>query len=352
MPSTPPQSRREFLWSAGTGVASAALTIGHPIRPPRGLPPPSRWAAKPVVVSSANSLRPVQKAYDLILAGADPLDAAVEGVKIQELDPADDSVGYGGLPNADGVVQLDASCMHGPTRRAGAVAALEGIKTPSEVAKLVLKYTDHVLLVGEGAKRFALSYGFKDEDLLTQHAREEWLRWRANRDPEDDYLDVPQGERLAQRPTGTINCDAVTPAGDIASVTTTSGLAWKIPGRVGDSPIIGAGQYCDNDAGAAGSTGRGEANIKACGGFLTVEFMRRGMKPTDACLETLKRVVRMTEARLLAPDGRPRFGLTYYAVNKRGEFGAASLYPGRFAVHDGTEARFQDTAPLYPSRPQ
>ncbi|MGH8698428.1 MAG: isoaspartyl peptidase/L-asparaginase, partial [Burkholderiales bacterium] len=238
------------------------------------------------------------------------------------------------------------------TRRAGAVAALEGIKTPSEIAKLVLKYTDHILLVGEGAKRFALSYGFKEEDLLTEHAREEWLRWRANRDPEDDYLDVPAGERLAQRATGTINCDAVTPAGEIASITTTSGLSWKIPGRVGDSPIIGAGQYCDNDVGAAGSTGRGEANIKACGGFLTVEFMRRGMKPTDACLETLKRVVRMTEQRLLAPDGRPRFGLTYYAVNKRGEFGSASLYPGRFAVHDGTGARFQDTAALYPSRPQ
>ncbi|MGH9260447.1 MAG: N(4)-(beta-N-acetylglucosaminyl)-L-asparaginase, partial [Acidimicrobiales bacterium] len=309
MPSSPPQSRREFLWSAG--MAGAALTIRHPIRPPR-VPPPSRWAAKPVVVTSANSLRPVQKAYELMVAGADPLDAAVEGVKIQELDPADDSVGYGGLPNADGVVQLDASCMHGPTRRAGAVAALEGIKTPSEIAKLVLKYTDHILLVGEGARRFALSYGFKEEDLLTEHAREEWLRWRANRDPEDDYLDVPAGERLAQRSTGTINCDAVTPAGEIASITTTSGLAWKIPGRVGDSPIIGAGQYCDNDVGAAGSTGRGEANIKACGGFLTVEFMRRGMKPTDACLETLKRVVRMTEQRLLAPDGRPRFGLTYY----------------------------------------
>jgi len=350
VPSLPP-SRRDFLRSAATGAAGAVLAIRHPIRPPRVLPP-SRWAAQPVVVTSANSLRPVQKAYELMVGGADPLDAAVEGVKIQELDPADDSVGYGGLPNADGVVQLDASCMHGPTRRAGAVAALEGIKTPSEIAKLVLKYTDHILLVGEGAKRFALSYGFKDEDLLTEHAREAWLRWRANRDPEDDFLDVPADERLAQRPTGTINCDAVTAAGEIASVTTTSGLAWKIPGRVGDSPIIGAGQYCDNDVGAAGSTGRGEANIKACGGFLTVELMRRGMKPTDACLETLKRVVRMTEARLLAPDGRPRFGLTYYAVNKRGEFGAASFYPGRFAVHDGTEARFQDAASLYPSRPR
>src|SRR5437867_244672 len=147
------------------------------MRPPRPLPPASCWAAKPVIVASENGLRGVQKAYDLILRGADPLDAVVEAVKIEELDPDDDSVGYGGLPNAAGVVQLDASCMHGPTKRAGAVGALEGIKTPSEVAKLVLKYTNHIFLVGEGAKRFALQYGFKDEDLLTEHAREAWLRW-------------------------------------------------------------------------------------------------------------------------------------------------------------------------------
>jgi N4-(beta-N-acetylglucosaminyl)-L-asparaginase len=340
-------SRREFLSATGTLAAGAALTVPHPMRPPRPLPPVSRWAAKPVAVSSANGLRTVQKAFDFLMQGADTLDAAVEGVKIQELDPNDTSVGYGGLPNAEGIVQLDASCMHGPTKRAGAVAALEGIKTPSEVAKLVLKYTDHILLVGEGAKRFALSYGFQEEDLLTERSRQAWLRWRANLSPDDDWLDVPEAEQMVRRPTGTINCNVVTPGGDISSVTTTSGLAWKIPGRVGDSPIIGAGQYCDNDVGAAGSTGRGEANIKACGGFLTVEHMRRAMKPTDACLETLKRVVHLSEARLLLPDGRPTFDLTYYAVNKRGEFGAASLYPGRYAAHDGTEAKIRDTASLY-----
>ncbi len=344
-------SRREFLRSTVGGLAAGALAIPHPMRPPRPLPAASAWAAKPVIVSSANGLRAVQRAFDLLMQGTDPLDAVIEGVKIQELDPNDDSVGYGGLPNADGVVQLDASCMHGPTRRAGAVGALEGIKTPSEVAKLVLKYTDHIFLVGEGAKRFALSYGFQEEDLLTEHSRQAWLKWRANRDPEDDFLDIPASEAMVRRPTGTINCDAVTPGGDLAAVTTTSGLSWKIPGRVGDSPVIGAGQYCDNDAGAAGSTGRGEANIKACGGFLTVEHMRRGMKPTDACLETLKRVVHMTEQRLLAPDGRPRFQLNFYAVNKRGEFGAASLYPSRFAVHDGSAARLVDTAHLY-AQPQ
>ncbi|HEU5260502.1 MAG TPA: N(4)-(beta-N-acetylglucosaminyl)-L-asparaginase [Gemmatimonadales bacterium] len=344
-------SRREFVSSTAVGMAAAtAVDIPYAIRPPQPLPPAGRWAARPVVVSSSNGLRAVQKAFDMLMQGADTLDAVIEGVKIQELDPNDDSVGYGGLPNAEGVVQLDAACMHGPTKRAGAVGALEGIKTPSEVAKLVLKYTDHIFLVGPGAKRFALQYGFKEENLLTEHAREEWLRWRANLNPEDDYLDVPKDERLSVRPTGTINCDAVTPQGDLSSVTTTSGLAFKIPGRVGDSPIIGAGQYTDNDVGAAGSTGRGESNIKVCGGFLAVEFMRRGMRPTDACLETLKRVVQLTEKRLLDPDGKPKFGLNFYAVNKRGEFGAASLYPGRYAAHDGTEAKLRDTAYLYERR--
>ena len=342
-------SRRDFLRSAAGGVAaSAALGIAHPMRPVRPLPHSSRWAAKPVAVSSANGLRAVQKAFDMLMQGADTLDSVVEGVKIQELDPNDDSVGYGGLPNADGVVQLDASCMHGPTKRAGAVGCLENIKTPSEVAKLILKYTNHIFLVGEGAKRFALSYGFKEEDLMTEHSREAWLRWRANLNPDDNYLDVPDSEHMTIPKTGTINCDAVTPQGDLSSITTTSGLSWKIPGRVGDSPIIGAGQYCDNEIGAAGSTGRGESNIKVCGGFLTVEHMRRGMKPTDACLETLKRVVAASEPRLIDAQGRPKFGLSFYAVNKRGEFGSASLFPSRYAAHDGTEAKLRDTAYLFP----
>src|SRR6266487_4078942 len=302
-------SRRDFLRSAAAGVAARPVLGGgiggipHPMRPPRPLPPQSRWAAKPVTIASANGLRAVQKAFDML--------------------------------------------MQGPTKRAGAVGALENIKTPSEVAKLILKYTTHIFLVGEGAKRFALSFGFKEEDLLTEHSREAWLRWRANLNPNDNYLDVPDSDHLVVTKTGTINCDAVTPQGDLSSVTTTSGLSWKIPGRVGDSPIIGAGQYCDNDVGAAGSTGLGEANIKVCGGFLTVEHLRRGMKPTDACLETLKRVVAETEARLLDPQGKPKFDLVFYALTKRGEFGAASLYPNRYAAHDGTEAKLRDTASLF-----
>lgn len=337
-----PVSRRTFLGASGLAAVAAALPT-----------PPAviirRRAARPAAVSSSNGLRAANRAMELMLGGTDTLDAAVEGVKIQELDPADNSVGYGGLPNEEGVVQLDASCMHGPTRRAGAVAALEGIKTPSEVARLVLKYTDHILLVGEGAKRFALSYGFKEEDLLTPESRQLWLAWRANRGHEDDWLDVPEGEPMIVRPTGTINLNLVNAQGEVSSITTTSGLAWKLPGRAGDSPIVGAGQYTDNDIGAAGSTGRGEANIMVCGGFLTVEGMRRGLKPTDACLETLKRVVHVTPSRLLK-EGRPTFDLKFYAVNKRGEFGAASLYPGKYVAHDGREGALRDTAYLFQRR--
>ena len=334
-----PVSRRSFVGASGLAAASVALPSLSPAILLRG-------ASRPAAVSSSNGLRAVNRAMELILGGADTLDAAVEGVKIQELDPSDNSVGYGGLPNEEGVVQLDASCMHGPTRRAGAVAALEGIKTPSEVARLVLKYTDHILLVGEGAKRFALSYGFKEENLLTPESRQLWLTWRANRGPDDDWLDVPENEPMVARPTGTINLDVVNAQGDVSSVTTTSGLAWKIPGRVGDSPIVGAGQYTDNDVGAAGSTGRGEATIMVCGGFLTVEGMRRGLKPTDACLDTLKRVVKLTPPRLLKA-GRPTFNLSFYAVNKRGEFGSGSLYPASYAAHDGKDGALRDTAHLY-----
>jgi len=339
-------SRRTFL-GAASGVTAGAF-LGSKGSTDISAPAVHvRPQSNNVAVASGNGLRAVERAGRLMAQGVDTLDAAIEGVKIQELDPADMSVGYGGLPNEDGVVQLDASCMHGPTRRAGAVAALEGIKTPSVVAKYVLLYTDHILLVGEGAKRFALSYGFKEEDLMTEASRERWLRWRANRGAEDDWINVPNDERMVPRPTGTINCNVINTKGEISSVTTTSGLAWKIAGRVGDSPLLGAGQYTDNEVGAAGSTGRGESNIKVCGAFLTVEFMRRGLKPADAALETLRRVVATTEERLLNEEGRPTFGLSFYALNKDGEFGAATMYPSRYAAFDGEEARIYDTAYLY-----
>jgi N4-(beta-N-acetylglucosaminyl)-L-asparaginase len=341
--------RRSFLGTAALAVAGTALpgaaTAGAPwVRRSRA----ARFAA----VASANGIRGVKLAVELMQKGTDTLDAGVEGVKIQELDPDDDSVGYGGLPNEEGVVQLDASCVHGPTRRAGAVAALEGIKTPSEVARLVLKYTDHILLVGEGAKKFALSYGFKEEDLLTPKSREKWLRWRANRGKADDWTDIPDGVPMTGRPTGTINMDLINDKGEISSITTTAGLAFKIPGRAGDSPIVGAGEYTDNEIGAAGSTGLGELNIMVCGGFLTVEHMRRGMSPTDACLATLKRVVAMCPDSKRDADGRPP-QITFYALNKKGEYGAASLFPSNYSACDEANgARTLDTAHLYePRRP-
>ncbi len=338
-------SRRRFL---GTGAAAAAgLSLGG-ARSIEAHPLATSWrATRPTVIASENGLRGVARAYEMLAKGADPLDAAIAGVNIQELDPEDQSVGLGGLPNADGVVQLNASCMHGPTRRAGAVASLEGIATPSLVAKAVMDYTDHIFLVGPGAKQFALQMGFKEQNLLTEKSRQDWLRWKARLNADDNWLDHDDDVTI-KFSTGTINMNAVTASGDIASVTTTSGLSWKIPGRVGDSPIIGAGQYCDNGVGAAGSTGRGEANIKACGAFLTVEGMRRGLTPQQACLATLERVVAMTERRLLGDRGRPRFDLDYYAVAKDGSYGSASIYSGgRFAVADAKGARLENSAFLF-----
>jgi len=345
-------SRRDFVLSGAAvlPLARTAATWGGRLGAPAVI---LRPPAQPCVVSSRNGIRGVARAMELISGGTDTLDAVVEAVKIQELDPNDQSVGYGGLPNAEGVVQLDASCMHGPTKRAGGVACLEGIKTPSEVAKCVLKYTNHILLVGKGAQDFAVQFGFKIENLLTEASRQAWLRWRANLNPDDNYLDIPEGASFPTPPTGTINCSAVNGNGDISTVTTTAGLAWKIPGRVGDSPIVGAGEYADNDVGAAGSTGRGESNMLICGGFFTVESMRRGLSPTDACLETLRRAVRMSEPRLLDADGRPKYDLNFYALNKKGEFGAASFFPGaQFAVHDGREARLADCAHLFDQPPR
>jgi N4-(beta-N-acetylglucosaminyl)-L-asparaginase len=301
-----------------------------------------------VVIGSNNGLRGVKVAYDQIVAGTDTLDAIIAGVNIQELDPSDQSVGLGGLPNEEGVVQLDASCMHGPTKRAGAVGCLEDIATASLVAKAVMDHTDHIFLVGPDAKRFAIKMGFKTQNLLTEESRQAWLRWRSRLNASDFWLDRRELDSTLQH-TGTINMTALNAAGDISSVTTTSGMSWKIPGRVGDSPIIGAGQYCDNTVGAAGSTGRGEANIKVCGAFLAVEFMRQGKSPEAALMLTMERVIAMTEQRLLNDRGRPLFDLTFYAVNKAGEFAGACAYEGTpYAVCDAQGARSIPCAYLFP----
>lgn len=367
-------TRRDFFRAAGAGIGAATLGT-FPFAPVAAAAPAIRRSAVPrVVVASSNGLEAVNLAGEILAQGGSTLEAVVRGVNLVELDPADYTVGYGGLPNMDGVVQLDASVMHGPTRGAGAVASLEGMKTPSLVAVAVMRYTDHVLLVGEGARRFAREMGFQvDDDLMTEESRRQFLEWRAQLSRDDDYLAPDEsGERVRSfspdlvppppadrqglldshdgvRPWGTINCNAVDANGDLSGVTTTSGLFFKLPGRVGDSPIIGAGLYTDNDVGSAGSTGRGEACIKVCGGHSAVENMRRGMSPTDACIEVCERVVRWTvESRLREEDGRPNFNVSFYAVNKRGEHGAASIYAGsRYAVNVDGRGEIRDAAYLF-----
>lgn len=338
-------SRRDFV--ASSSSVAAGLALGGPGLLPLPQPFGASVVAPPVVIASSNGIRGVKVAYDRILAGEDTLDAIIAGVNIQELDPEDQSVGLGGLPNADGVVQLDASCMHGPTRRAGAVGCLEDIATPSLVAKAIMDYTDHIMLVGDDAKKFAVSMGFKTQNLLTEKTRQDWLRWKARLNPNDAWLDHDDDVKI-KFTTGTINMNAVNAAGDLSSVTTTSGMAWKVPGRVGDSPIIGAGQYCDNTVGAAGSTGRGEANIKVCGAFLAVEQMRQGKSPEQALLHVVERVIAMTESRLLSDNGRPYFDLDFYAVRKDGTFAGVSCYEGgNFAVCDSAGARIVTSAYLF-----
>lgn len=343
-------SRRDFL-KTGAGVGAAAF-LGGGFVPPNG---PAPAGGGPRVVSSGNGIRATGKAMEILKAGGDPLDAVIAGVNIVEDDPEDMSVGLGGLPNEDGVVELDASVMYGPTHTAGAVAALRNIRNPSKVARLVMERTDHVLLVGEGALKFARAHGFKEEDLLTDRSREAWLRWKETISDRDNWF-PPRSEKLpeALRPVmdthGTINCIAIDAAGRLAGVTTTSGLAWKLSGRVGDSPIIGAGLYVDNDIGAAGSTGRGEANLQTCASFRIVDAMGRGMSPEQACLKACEAIVEKTKLvpRLCDEKGRPRFGLDFYALNTKGEFGAACLYQGgTYAAHDGLENKLRPAAYLF-----
>jgi len=377
-------SRRDFVVTGAAGLAGAAAMPGLGQAHAAASQAPTmmiKKSVKPAVVSSANgnqfknggTMTCVEKAFSMMTSGADVLESLIAGVNIVELDPEDDSVGYGGLPNAEGVVQLDSCCMHGPLKRAGGVGAIEGVRTPSLVALKVMQETDHHLIVGRGAQDFARSMGFRiEDDLNTERSRKAWLEWKRRTDPLH-YLDPIKRQAELRRVElemiadgwidphhlyGTINCDGVNAKGDVCGVTTTSGLAWKIPGRLGDSPILGAGLYVDNEVGAAGSTGRGEANLYNLTSYLIVENMRRGMHPKDAGMEAMKRIKANTvEKRLLKPDGNPNFNINFYILSATGEYAGVSMYavsdrsPVNYAVCTEQGAKTLPCEPLLSGSP-
>ena len=336
-------------------------------------------AKRPIIVSANNGYNYLEDAFRFLKAGGDTLDAAIRVVRGPEDDPNDDTVGLGGLPNEDGVVELDACCMHGPSRRAGSVGGVRNIKNVSLVAKTVMEHTGHVMLVGEGAERFAVAMGFAREKLLTERSRKIWLLWKEFRSSDDWWgpgmaspnfqfpASAPRSElweersrRLEERaanlgiesefrasavrqvlfpPTGTIHCSALNEKGEISGITTTSGLAFKLPGRCGDSPIIGAGCYTDQDVGSAGATGSGEENIKVAGAHTIIENMRHGMAPQEAGIDALKRIVRNYNNDM---NKIKYMDMTYYILRKDGAYAGVSLWEGytptnphRIAVHDG-----------------
>ena len=348
---------------------------------------------RPIIISAGNGFDYLDEAFAMLSGGADTLDAALRVVRGPEDDPTEDSVGLGGLPNEEGVVELDACCMHGPTRRAGSVGGVRNIKNVSQVSKAVMNHTGHVMLVGEGAERFAVAMGFPRENLLTERSRKIWQLWKeyhSDRDwwgpgPSDPAFPAPQSElwrdrfrRLEQLateigieadfrgqaikrvlfpPTGTIHCSALNAKGEMSGCTTTSGLSFKMPGRVGDSPIIGAGCYTDQDVGSAGATGAGEENIKVAGAHTIVENMRRGMSPQEAGMEALKRIVRNHNGDM---SKLKWMDMTYYILRKDGAYAGVSLWEGyapspwekqeisyhHIAVHDGSK-RLQKTVAMF-----
>ncbi len=380
-------SRRDFIATAVAGsVSSLAFgqaTDEHSSKSTVG-------GKRPIIISAGNGFHYLDGAFTFLSRGGDTLDAALKVVKGPEDDPNESSVGLGGLPNEEGVVELDACCMHGPTRRAGSVGGVRNIKNVSLVAKAVMEHTGHVMLVGEGAERFAVAMGFPRENLLTDHSRKIWMLWKEYHSTDDwwgpsladpDWKAPDAGsqtelwERRLHRlnelaanigiapeqrgaavrkvlfpPTGTIHCSALNEKGEISGCTTTSGLAYKLPGRVGDSPIIAAGCYTDQDVGSAGATGSGEENIKVAGAHTIVENMRHGLSPQEAGMDALKRIVRNYNGDM----SRLRFmDMTYYILRKDGAYAGVSLWEGysadephRIAVHDG-EKRAEKTVALY-----
>jgi N4-(beta-N-acetylglucosaminyl)-L-asparaginase len=382
-------SRRDFLSTVVMGAVSLGLEGEERKKPGPDKAEAASAGKRPIIISAANGFDYLDDAFAFLKDGGDTLDAALKVVKGPEDDPNEDSVGLGGLPNEEGVVELDSCCIHGPTRRAGSVGGVRNIKNVSLAAKAVMDHTGHVMLVGEGAERFAVAQGFPRENLLTERSRKIWLLWKethsdwwgpglASPDWHKRLPGVPHADDFERRiermkqvaadigiepeqrmmairkvlfpPTGTIHCSALNEKGEISGSTTTSGLAWKLPGRCGDSPIIGAGCFADQDVGSAGATGSGEENIKVAGAYTVVENMRHGMSPLDAGMDALKRIVRNYNGDM----DRLRFmDMTYYALRKDGAYAVVSLWDGyepgkphKIAVHDGTK-RLEKTVSLF-----
>jgi len=383
-------SRRDFIAAGTIGSASLALDLQGQNKSESTPVPTSNPPKKPIIICAANGYNYLDRGYAVLTGGGDTLDAVMQVITGPEDDPNVDSVGLGGLPNEDCVVQLDACCMHGPTRMAGAVAAVEEIKNVSLLSKAVMEHTGHVMLVGAGAQKFGFDMGFPRENLLTDRSRKIWLLWKEtmsnkdwwgpglaspkyvlpdeNKSQSDLYEErVQKMEELAAKlgiepefrsaavqrvlhpPTGTINCSAINEKGEMSGATTTSGLAWKLSGRAGDSPIIGAGCYCDQDVGSAGATGNGEENIKVCGAHTIVENMRRGMSPQEAGMDALKRIVRNFNGDMRKMQ---YVDMSYYILRKDGAYAGVCMWSGppehlrRFAIHDGTK-RYETAVALF-----
>lgn len=336
------------------------------------------------VLASHNGLAAAAKAYQLLKQGYSPLDACVEGITLVEDDPEETSVGYGGIPNEDGVVELDAGVMDGRTHRGAGVAGLRNVRHPTKVARLLMQQTHRVLLVGEGALAFARANGFAEENLLTDKARRIWLHWKRVRSQIDDWREPPavaiqadvaewferymnplaaregtHSSPYAPREAGTSRSEVTTlggtvhvaardAQGNLACATSTSGHAFKLPGRVGDSPILGAGLYADNDAGTCGSLGHGEANLENCSSFAAVELMRAGRSPQEAGLELLRRIADRTHPGQQDAQGRPRFNLWLYLLSPDGRHAGVTMWgPKQFALADQRGARLEPCVALF-----